>query len=187
MGDLNASADEGDATDDPMGNLYSSSYIDGTVTPESVGGVENASSNSFSATHTADWSMRADYVLPSTFGLTVEQTAVYWPSEADVNYGLVGPGLQSSDHRLVWLDASFTGQAADDTTPDNGDNSDGGDTDDSGDSGDNTDGGDSDDTGDAQTPSKKKDSDGFFGSFGYGFILLAIIAGLTRRIRSVRR
>ena len=70
----------------------------------SVGGVENAPQNAFSATHTAGWKMRADYVIPSRFGLQVEQTAIFWPSKSEPHYHLVGPGLQSSDHRLVWAD-----------------------------------------------------------------------------------
>lgn len=114
-GDLNASTDEGDATDDPIGMLFSSAFINGDVEPTSLGGVENASTNDFAATHTADWRMRADYVLPSVFGTTVEETKVFWPSETDVNYHLVGPGLQSSDHRMVWADMTMTGVAPDDT------------------------------------------------------------------------
>jgi len=108
LGDLNASPVEGDATDDPIGMLGASKYINGTLLPTSLGGVDNDPANENSVNHTADWKMRADYVLPSVWGTKVEQTAVYWPGRADVNYRLVGPGVKSSDHRLVWVDLTFT-------------------------------------------------------------------------------
>jgi len=104
MGDLNASPDEGNGTGNPVAKLFASTYINADKTPMSVGGVENAPQNAFSATHTAGWKMRADYVIPSRFGLQVEQTAIFWPSKSEPHYHLVGPGLQSSDHRLVWAD-----------------------------------------------------------------------------------
>jgi len=108
VGDLNASPVEGDATGDPMSLLMDSPYINGDVRPQSPGGVDNAPDNEFAPYHTADWKMRADYVLPSEWQTRVEQTGVYWPGRADVNYHLVGPGVQSSDHRLVWTDLTFT-------------------------------------------------------------------------------
>lgn len=108
MGDLNASPVEGDATDDPIGMLTSSSYINGDVRPISQGGVDNDPANENSPAHTADWKMRADYVLPGTWGNKVEQSGIYWPGIADVNHRLVGPGVKSSDHRLVWVDLTFT-------------------------------------------------------------------------------
>lgn len=108
MGDLNASPVEGDATDDPIGMLMDSPYVMADVHPTSKGGVDNDPQNENSPRHTADWKMRADYVLPGTWGNRVEQTGVYWPGVADVNHRLVGPGVKSSDHRLVWVDLSFT-------------------------------------------------------------------------------
>ncbi|MBU2863681.1 choice-of-anchor J domain-containing protein [Reinekea forsetii] len=108
MGDLNASPVEGDATDNPIGLLTASEKVMSDVRPTSPGGVDNDPNNENAAAHTADWKMRADYVLPGTWGNKVEQSGVYWPGIADVNYRLVGPGVQSSDHRLVWVDLSFT-------------------------------------------------------------------------------
>ena len=113
-GDLNASDVEGDATNNPIGMLKDSSYINADVAPASKGGVENAPDSIYSANHTAHWKMRADYVIPSTFGIQVEDTAVFWPDSSDPHYGLVGPGVQSSDHRLVWADIELIGTAADD-------------------------------------------------------------------------
>ncbi|EAR08643.1 choice-of-anchor J domain-containing protein [Reinekea blandensis] len=108
MGDLNASPVEGDATDDPIGLLMASPYVNGDVQPTSQGGVDNDPANENAPAHTADWKMRADYVLPGTWGNKVEQSGVYWPGIADVNHRLVGPGVKSSDHRLVWMDLTFT-------------------------------------------------------------------------------
>jgi hypothetical protein len=161
LGDLNASSGEGDATDDPIGMLSASSFLNGMVNPISIGGDENGGATEFSASHTADWRMRADYVLPSSFGLEVEQTAVYWPSEADEYYYLVGPGVQSSDHRLVYLDATFT-QAAKATEPD------------------------AEAEADAEAEGTQVASDGggsnkFLGSVGHWFILFAALVGVLRR------
>jgi hypothetical protein len=108
MGDLNASPVEGDATDDPIGTLMASPLVNGDVNPTSQGGVDNDPANDNSVRHTADWKMRADYVLPGVWGNKVEQTEVYWPGIADVNHRLVGPGVKSSDHRMVWMDLTFT-------------------------------------------------------------------------------
>jgi len=115
LGDLNASPDEGDATDNPMSLLLTANaWVQNESTPTSAGGEAHSTDNSFAATHTADWRMRADYVLPSTFGLTLEQSAVFWPIRTDELYPLIGPGVQSSDHRLVWNDLTITEKAADD-------------------------------------------------------------------------
>lgn len=116
VGDLNASSVEGDATGDPISLLTESSLIDGSLMPSSIGAVENDPENENAPQHTADWMMRADYVLPSVYGLELEQTGVFWPGRADVLYRLVGPGLQSSDHRLVFAD--FTVVDVDDTIDD---------------------------------------------------------------------
>lgn len=107
MGDMNASPVEGDATDDPIGLMFNSPFIM-DINPESQGGVDNDPKNENAPRHTADWKMRADYVLPGVYGNKVEQTAVYWPGIADVHHRLVGPGVKSSDHRLVWVDLTFT-------------------------------------------------------------------------------
>lgn len=69
--------------------------------PQSKDGPEDAPENLY-----ADWKMHADYVLPSTAGLILEQGAVFWPEWTDQLYPLVGPGVKSSDHRLVYLDLS---------------------------------------------------------------------------------
>ncbi|RCU51781.1 endonuclease/exonuclease/phosphatase family protein [Corallincola holothuriorum] len=117
MGDLNASSVEGDATGDPISLLTESAYIDGTMAPMSTGGEQNDAGNENAPMHTADWKMRADYVLPSIFGFEIEHTAVFWPGRADVLYRLVGPGVTSSDHGLVYVDATLTERSDNSGTP----------------------------------------------------------------------
>ncbi len=59
--------------------------------------------------------LRVDYVLPSR-QLTVRDAGVFWPTEDDPLFRLVGdddPGTGvplSSDHRLVWIDAQVNGR-----------------------------------------------------------------------------
>ena len=50
--------------------------------------------------------LRADYVLPSR-DLKIEDSAVFWPVQADPLFRLTGVfPFPSSDHRLVWVDVS---------------------------------------------------------------------------------
>lgn len=157
LGDLNASPVEGDATGDPMSLLIGSSHVNGTVMPSSTGAVENDPDNENAPNHTADWQMRADYVLPSQFGLDVEQTAVFWPGQADALYPLVGPGVQSSDHRLVYADLKMADVEGE--TPDTGGENNGG--------------------GNA----RDDDDDEFLGASGFEFLLLALMLMGGRRLR----
>lgn len=127
MGDLNASPDEGDATGDPMTLLLqNNAFVHGSFDPGSKGSLEHSPENPHAFSHTADWRMRADYVLPSIFGIDLQQGAVFWPPRTDALYRLVGPGVQSSDHRLVWLDLALRGTAQDDAGADNDNDEDGG-------------------------------------------------------------
>ncbi len=116
MGDLNASSDEGDATGDPISMLTQSNFINGEPLPASMGGAEHAPDNPYSASHTADWKMRADYVLPSVAGIKVLATAVFWPEIKNKLHYLVENEIRksppaSSDHRLVYLDVKLTGNS----------------------------------------------------------------------------
>jgi len=52
---------------------------------------------------TADWGLRADYLLPST-EFQLEQTAVFWPAEGDLAEAIG----TASDHRPVWADLSLS-------------------------------------------------------------------------------
>lgn len=120
LGDQNASAVEGDATVvngvTAISQLLTASQVNANFAeskspnniPTSQGGVENDTKNKYSKYHTAAWKMRADYVLPSAYGLTVNQSGVFWPKKSDNLYYLTNPtdanDFTSSDHRLVWVD-----------------------------------------------------------------------------------
>ena len=119
MGDQNASTLEGDATDNPMALLLDNDRII-DANPQSQGGIDNDPENENAPYHTADWKIRVDYVLPSSYGLEVEQTAVFWPGRTDVLYGLVSPGVQSSDHRLVYADLDIVSDGGNDDDDDDG-------------------------------------------------------------------
>jgi hypothetical protein len=124
LGDENASAKEGDAyTKDgvraieqlTLSELVNPNLHEDSTTfqaPTSVAGTENTPDSIYSSTHTASWAMRADYVLPSAFGLEVAQGGVFWPSSADnLNYlieAIDSTDIASSDHRMVWMDLTLT-------------------------------------------------------------------------------
>ena len=64
--------------------------------------------NPHAANHTAYWGMRADYVVPSRQGITVNKAGIFWPVKSSPLHALVATRKASSDHRLVWIDVIFT-------------------------------------------------------------------------------
>ncbi|WP_211225055.1 DUF5017 domain-containing protein [Oceanobacter kriegii] len=133
VGDLNASAKEGDAyTLDgvraieqlTLSELVNPNLHEDSNTfqvPTSAAGFENASDSIYASTHTAGWAMRADYVLPSAFGLEISQGGVFWPRESDdLSYLITAANaddMESSDHRMVWMDLTITdGTVVDEST-----------------------------------------------------------------------
>ena len=102
LGDLNASTDEGDANQKGIKALINHPRINTTIKPTSLGGKQHSPHNAFGKNHTANWGMRADYVLPSK-NLSVIDSGVFWPRKEDILYRLVKDRNTSSDHRLVWL------------------------------------------------------------------------------------
>lgn len=104
LGDLNASPDEGDALPGAIGQLLTSAYVNSDFVPVSKGAAEHSPQNPLASSHTAEWGMRADYVLPSYAGLEVCSGGVFWPHSREPLAPLVTSRRQSSDHRLVWLD-----------------------------------------------------------------------------------
>jgi hypothetical protein len=106
-GDLNASADEGDGIKRGIQGLLSHPFVNDTVVPKSAGGKLHTPNNQYSAEHTAEWAMRADYVLPSK-SLTVKVSGVFWPKPDEPLYRLIQDRKSSSDHRLVWVDIAIT-------------------------------------------------------------------------------
>ena len=106
MGDQNADPVDGDSYSNAINQLLDSPLVDETFVPTSLGEAEQSSGPDERRADTASWGLRADYVLPSNFGLEVDQGAVFWPQRSDVNFHLVNSDI-SSDHRLVWLDLTI--------------------------------------------------------------------------------
>jgi len=129
-GDENADPFDGDSTADAIQQLLDNPRINTKVTPTSPGGVDRAAAQPGNENHigdpaedTADFSeppfgpgnLRADYVLPSK-SLQIRDAGVFWPADDDPLSRLTGTGIfgdpnrqPSSDHRLVWIDASHGG------------------------------------------------------------------------------
>lgn len=81
LGALNASAVESDGTGNPMALLLENPLVQGEFKSQSKGGPGNTLENPYADYHTAEWKSRADYVLPSTAGLKIEQGAVFWSEQ----------------------------------------------------------------------------------------------------------
>jgi endonuclease/exonuclease/phosphatase family metal-dependent hydrolase len=108
-GDLNASPDEGDGMKSGIQGLLDHTLVNDSIVPKSAGGEVHTPNNRYSAQHTAEWAMRADYVLPST-SLEVNGSGVFWPIPDDSLFRLIKDRQSSSDHRLVWVDIAVTKQ-----------------------------------------------------------------------------
>jgi endonuclease/exonuclease/phosphatase family metal-dependent hydrolase len=103
VGDLNASPNEGDGIKRGIQGLLVHPLVNDSIVPQSEGGSVHTPDNPHSAQHTAEWAMRADYVLPST-SLNVTGSGVFWPKLDDPLFRLIKDRQSSSDHRLVWVD-----------------------------------------------------------------------------------
>lgn len=106
LGDLNASAIEGDAINSGIEALLNNTKINDTK-PQSLGAKNHSQNNEHGSYHTAFWRMRADYVLPSTLGFNVIDSGVFWPDEKSADWRLIKNRQSSSDHRLVWVELSL--------------------------------------------------------------------------------
>jgi len=102
MGDQNSSSTEGNSRKEAIKGLLTSALTNDKLIPESKGGDLHKSDNLLSKYHTAFWGMRADYVLPSTFGFDVIDNGVFWPQTTQETHRLIKDREASSDHRLVW-------------------------------------------------------------------------------------
>ncbi|MDX2369276.1 MAG: endonuclease/exonuclease/phosphatase family protein [Colwellia sp.] len=111
IGDQNASSVEGDAimtkTSQGIIALLNSDKIQDAL-PTSLGGQNHSSGSINGKHHTAQWGMRADYVLPSTYGFIIKKSGVFWPQKNEDTYRLIKNRQASSDHRLVWVDVELT-------------------------------------------------------------------------------
>lgn len=110
IGDQNASIINGDAiyTKSSQGiyALLHSNKIQDPM-PASLGGKQHDPKNKNAQYYTAHWGMRADYILPSSFGFSIKDSGVFWPQISDDNYRLIENRKASSDHRLVWVDVEL--------------------------------------------------------------------------------
>jgi hypothetical protein len=124
-GDQNSDPLDGDSIPGSIQQLLEHPLVNTKLTPTSAGAVEasqlqagaNLNHRSNPAFDTADFAdsapgnLRADYVLPRK-NLMILDGAVFWPVRADPLFRLTGVfPFPSSDHRLVWIDASVPGTA----------------------------------------------------------------------------
>ena len=107
LGDLNASATEGDAINASITALINHEKVQDAL-PISIGAKLHSPENPLAKHHTAYWRMRADYVLPSKAGFNLIASGVFWPEKNAPEYRLIKDRQASSDHRLVWLDLEIT-------------------------------------------------------------------------------
>jgi endonuclease/exonuclease/phosphatase family metal-dependent hydrolase len=107
LGDLNASATEGDAINSSIESLINHEKIQDPM-PKSIGAKNHSSDNPLAEHHTAYWRMRADYVLPSKQHFTLIDSGVFWPEKNTDEFRLIKDRQASSDHRLVWVDVKIT-------------------------------------------------------------------------------
>lgn len=102
LGDLNATTVDGNAIKAGIAGLLSNDKIQDAM-PQSEGGKYHTPNNINAKYHTANWGMRADYVLPSTNGLTIKDSGIFWPLKTEADFRLIKDRKASSDHRLVWV------------------------------------------------------------------------------------
>ena len=107
VGDLNASVDEGEAITNAIYALVNHEKIIDPK-PESLGAIQHSKQNPTAKNHTTSWRMRADYVLPSSYGFNLKASGVFWPQQQSSLYKLINNRQASSDHRLVWVDLEIT-------------------------------------------------------------------------------
>ena len=106
LGDLNASATEGDAINSSILALLTHKNVQDPM-PMSHGGKKHSKENPLAKHHTAYWRMRADYVLPSKSGFNIVDSGVFWPTADSPEFRLIESRQASSDHRLVWVDVQL--------------------------------------------------------------------------------
>ncbi|MCQ8876731.1 endonuclease/exonuclease/phosphatase family protein [Pseudoalteromonas shioyasakiensis] len=103
VGDLNA-APQGDKKRPVTTNqILKNPLINSEFVPKSKGAASSYSEQ-YAAAYTAYWQARVDYVLPSTYGISIQDGGVFWPPKNSELYRLIKDRNASSDHRMVWLD-----------------------------------------------------------------------------------
>jgi hypothetical protein len=119
-GDQNSDPLDGDSIPGSIQQLVEHPLVNAKVTPASEGAVQqDALQGRINLTHasdprfdTADFAdgtpgnLRADYVLPRKT-MQIAAAGVFWPLDTDPLFRLVGTfPFPTSDHRLVWVDAT---------------------------------------------------------------------------------
>ena len=103
MGDLNAAPEGDKARKNTTDQLLKHPLINASFVPQSKGAKEQYDVP-YANNYTANWQARADYVLPSNYGLEIKDGGVFWPVQASEQYRLIQDRNASSDHRMVWVD-----------------------------------------------------------------------------------
>ena len=132
MGDQNADPVNGDTFEGAILQVLNNRAVENGFVQRSSGG----SSATSGVKATADFGLRADYVLSSEAGLDIQMNTcdienpglscgIFWPQSSDPLSYLVagacdnynGTNCASSDHRMVWLDLSIIGDSDGDEIP----------------------------------------------------------------------
>ncbi|WP_254911243.1 endonuclease/exonuclease/phosphatase family protein [Pseudoalteromonas sp. A601] len=103
VGDLNAAPEGDKKRPNTTNQLLANPLINSQFVPVSKGAATSYT-DKYAAAYTAHWQARVDYVLPSTYGLSVQDGGVFWPTKNSELYRLIKDRNASSDHRMVWLD-----------------------------------------------------------------------------------
>lgn len=104
LGDMNSAPEQTAEQGAAVRQLLEHPRVNGSFEPVSLGGAEHAPNIAAAKAFTASWKLRADYVLPSKAGFSINGGGVFWPTKREPLYRLVASRSASSDHRLVWLD-----------------------------------------------------------------------------------
>ncbi|MGS0535718.1 endonuclease/exonuclease/phosphatase family protein [Pseudoalteromonas sp. SaAl2] len=103
VGDLNAAPEGDKKRPNTTNQLLANPLINSEFLPVSKGAATSYT-GTYAAAYTAHWQARVDYVLPSTYGISVQDGGVFWPTKNSELYRLIKDRNASSDHRMVWLD-----------------------------------------------------------------------------------
>ena len=104
-GDQNSDNNEGDGTDPSIksliggGSYTANPFVNSTFLPAGGSGPQPDDTAAFSN------GVRVDYALPSSFGLTVNSGAVFWPPNGDP----LDVSADATDHHMVYLNLSLSG------------------------------------------------------------------------------
>lgn len=106
VGDLNAAPEGGKARPNTTDQILKNPLVNTSFTPTSKGAKESYKED-YAKNYTVYWQARADYVLPSNYGIEINDGGVFWPTENSELFRLIEDRNASSDHRMVWLDITL--------------------------------------------------------------------------------